>query len=238
MTWYSKAIALGLFIVISLGGFWFGLSVGYVKGYVSGVAAFLPGANSTATIPTSSTPDSYYQNVAEWQTSQNNTGGFRVAYPIDFSVGEYDQQNPSANWSMDNQNGSSGNLFFTLDIPRTFEPQTNFADASLTVGASANGVDVAQCVTSASGIGPAVTTSTAIINGVAFTTFNSTGVGAGNLYETTSYRTLHAGQCYAVEYTIHSGQIGNYPAEYNLKPLDEAKLKDVLDRIVGTFKFQ
>lgn len=75
------------------------------------------------------------------------------------------------------------------------------------------------------------------MNGIVFTVFHSNDAGAGNYYETTSYRTLHAGQCYAIEYTIHSGQIANYPARYGLKPFDEAQLTDVLDRIVGTFKF-
>ena len=49
---------------------------------------------------------------------------------------------------------------------------------------------------------------------------------------------FYSGQCWAVEYTIHSGNIENYPTEYGLKPFDEAPLRDVLDRIVGTFRFE
>jgi hypothetical protein len=76
------------------------------------------------------------------------------------------------------------------------------------------------------------------INGITFTAFNFAGAGAGNYYETTSYRTLHAGQCYAVEYTVHSGQIANYPASYDLQPFNESKINTVMQAVVGTFKFQ
>ena len=77
-----------------------------------------------------------------------------------------------------------------------------------------------------------------MINGIDFTVFHFSDAGAGNIYETTSYRTVHGGQCWAIEYTIHSSQIGNYPPKYGLQPFNEATLHDVLDRIAGTFKFQ
>ena len=130
-----------------------------------------------------------------------------------------------------------GIKYFTLTVPRAFEPQTNFVDATLTVGASANNTAVAQCLTPDQSGGPATATSSATINGINFTVFKSTGAGAGNYYETTSYRTLHAGECYAVEYTVHSGQIANYPASYNLQPFNEQQIDSVMQNIVGTFKF-
>jgi hypothetical protein len=84
---------------------------------------------------------------------------------------------------------------------------------------------------------PATATTTAIVNEVNFVVFKSSGAGAGNYYETTSYRTLHAGECYAIEYTIHSSQIANYPPSYDLKPFDQAKINSLMEGVVGTFKF-
>lgn len=85
--------------------------------------------------------------------------------------------------------------------------------------------------------GPATATSSATINGIDFTIFAFADAGAGNYYETTSYRTLHAGKCYAVEYTVHSGQIANYPSSYKLQPFNKEQINSVMQRIVGTFTF-
>ena len=122
-------------------------------------------------------------------------------------------------------------------MPRAFEPQTNFVDATLTVGASGNDQAVAQCMAPDTGDGQATATSSATINSIDFTIFQFAGAAAGNYYETTSYRTLHAGKCYAVEYTVHSGQIANYPASYDLQPFNEQQIDSVMQNIVGTFKF-
>ena len=97
---------------------------------------------------------------------------------------------------------------------------------------------VQQCLTpDQTGVPNAGAPATTTINGIVFTIFQSADAGAGNYYQTTSYRTLHAGACYAVEYTLHSSQILNYPAQYNLQQFDPNKVTDVLNRIVGTFKF-
>ena len=124
-----------------------------------------------------------------------------------------------------------------LIIPRAFEPQTNFVDAKLTVGESRNDAALKNCSVPDLNGGTNTQTSTVILSGVPFTVFHSTGVGAGNYYETTSYRALHAGQCYALEYTLHSGQIMNYPVEYHLHDFNKATLTNILNRIVHTFKF-
>jgi hypothetical protein len=179
--------------------------------------------------------DAYYATVSEWQTDRRDDAGFSIAYPIDFSVDDDYSVALVDDWSM-NAFGAPGVKVLEIDIPKVFEPQTNFADAKLTIGRSADGTAVKECI-SPSTEGP-TSFSTTTINGTDFLKATSSDAGAGNFYETTSYRTLHSGQCYAIEYTIHSSQIGNYPPEYQLKPFDKTKLTDVLDRIVGTFKFE
>jgi hypothetical protein len=191
------------------------------------------GAGPVATNTATTTQTDYYSDTSTWQSYADAKGGYSISYPIDFNVTT--SQASSTEWRL-NSNQNPGILSFTLMVPKAFEPQTNFADAKLTVGESANVKAVADCMTPDQSGTPGTLT-TKPINGITFTVFTSNGAGAGNLYDTTSYRALHNNICYAVEYTVHSTQIANYPAEYNLKPFDEAKVKDVLDRIVGTFKF-
>lgn len=232
VTWYSKLLALALFVALPFAGFYWGARYGETKQYAVDVFATLKNASSAV-----QSENAYYENVSEWQTDQNNSG-WSIAYPIDFGVNDNYSVAPTDNWREGTPGGPRLQPF-TLTVPRAFEPQTNFAEATLTVGASGDAAAVAQCL-AIEPMGPPtqLPTSTAMINGTAFTVFHLSDAGAGNLYETTSYRTIHDGQCWAVEYTIHSSEIGNYPPEYGLRPFDEAELHDVLDRIVGTFRFQ
>jgi hypothetical protein len=229
VTWYSKLIALALFVALPFIGFYYGAQYGKTVAVISQMPAMM--TSSIATNPT------YYNNPAEWQTDANNTaGGFSIAYPLDFDTQDNYLATPSSDWRVD-ANGTWGIKYFTLTVPRAFEPQTNFADATLTVGGSKNNAAVAACLTPDQGGGPATATSIATINDITFTMFKFASAGAGNYYETTSYRTIHGGECYAIEYTIHSGQIANYPAAYQLQPFNEAQIDSVMKNIVGTFMF-
>jgi len=221
VTWYSKIIALVLFVALPFIGFYYGIRYG-------------ESIERAAQQPSQSGKD-YYANVAAWQTDRNDAGGFSIAYPLDFNTQD-NAQTPSTDWRL-SANGTPGIRAFTLQIPRAFEPQTNFADATLTVGRSGNNAAVKQCTSPDTGAGESSAALTATSNGIQFSMFHSSGAGAGNFYETTSYRTLHGGQCYVIEYTVHSTQIMNYPAEYQLQPFDRARVLSTLDRIVGTFKF-
>jgi len=234
-TWYSKILALVLFVALPFVGFYFGVQYGAARQQV--VDNFLSVNNApSVSSATSQDVNPYYKNVSEWQTDQNHNG-WSIAYPIDFDMNDNYSSTPSDDWRM-GMPGGLGLQFFTLTIPKAFEPQTNFADAKLTVGMSKNAAAVAQCLIPEPTEPNQIPTSTVTLNGSVFTVFHFADAGAGNYYETTSYRALHAGACWAVEYTIHSSQIGNYPSAYNLKPFNEMALHDVLDRIVGTFRFE
>jgi hypothetical protein len=236
VTWYSKFIALVLFVVLPFIGFYYGVQYGKIITTIGQMPA--TNATSTAIPPaTANTAAVYYNDPSEWQTDANNTaGGFSIAYPLDFDAQDNYSAMPSTDWRL-GANGAPGIKYFTLTVPRAFEPQTNFIDTTLTVGASGNNAAVAQCLAPDQSGEPTTTTSTATINGINFTVFKSADAGAGNYYETTSYRTLHAGKCYAVEYTVHSGQILNYPSSYNLQPFNEQQIDSLMQNIVGTFKF-
>ena len=230
VTWYSKIFALALFALLPFAGFVFGAWYGGLVTRINDTAIFESARNQGNTaLP------AYYQNISEWQTARRDDAGFSIAYPLDFVTNDIYAQQPTAEWSV-STNGLPGTLVMTLTIPKVFEPQTNFNEARLTVGRSGNANAVSLCAVSpAPGIPGSYATAT--INRVLFSVYHFSDAGAGNLYDTTSYRTVHNGQCYAVEYTIHSSQIANYPSEYHLQPFDAGRLKQVLNRIVETFRF-
>lgn len=235
VTRLSKLVALGLFVALPFIGFYYGIRYGEILASLANTSGV--GATALTGNNIGNNSGDYYKNVSEWQTDKRDNAGFALSYPLDFVTNDIYSATPVTDWRQ-GANGGPGAIFFTLIIPKAFEPQTNFDDAKLTVASSHNKKAIADCLAPDASGGPAAAvTSTATINGIAFTIFSSSDAGAGNYYETKSYRALHAGQCYAIEYTIHSSQIMNYPAEYNLHQFDKAKLTDVLDRIVGTFKF-
>lgn len=128
-----------------------------------------------------------------------------------------------------------GSLLAKVVIPDTIQPKTNFRDARFTVGTSSDTTAVRTCLTDAmggTGKGTKVT-----IGGIEFTKQSMSDAGAGNLYDTTSYRTVHSGQCYAVEYTIHTTQLLNYPVEAGITAYDKAAITTLMEGIVQSFKF-
>ena len=129
-----------------------------------------------------------------------------------------------------------GLLLTVVNIPKSFMPvKTNFGEAKFTVGTSADSDAIKNCLSySYGGVG---TTSEVIINNRKFTKMNFTDVGAGNYYDTTSYRTIYNEQCYAIEYTIHSSSIYNYSPDQGIKTFDKDKIDHVLEGIAGSFKF-
>jgi hypothetical protein len=233
VTWFSKMVALVLFVALPFIGFYYGSEYGKVVASIG--TNPMPIAPSTSTALSQNTGSSeYYSNVAEWQTDTNNTkGNFSIAYPIDFDQQDNYSATSSADWRT-GDNGGVGIKYFSLVVPRAFEPQTNFGEATLTVGVGSTAGTVAKCSIAD---GTVVATSTATIGGQKFTMFHSGDAGAGNLYDTTSYRTLHGGKCYAIEYTLHSTQIAAYPSSYDLKPYDKKTVTSLMQNIIGTFKF-
>ncbi len=232
VTWYSKLLALILFVALPFLGFYYGME--YQKTLLS-IENISPDTAVSSSTQNLSCVTEYYSNPAEWQVDANNSG-FSIAYPIDFDAQGSYLNLPSVDWRA-GANNISGIKYFELTVPRAFEPQTNFIDTKFTIGASSDKSAVAQCMNADSSGGPAMATSTADVNGVQFTVFHSADAGAGNYYETTSYRTLHNSRCYALEYTVHSSQIANYPSSYNLRPFDEKKINSLMKNIIGTFKF-
>ena len=217
VTWYSKALAMAVFILLPFITFYFGFGYGYLK-----KAAEVPVlAGSEPVTPPEST----------WASFSHEQGGFSVKYPLDLPANEIYGDKNSPDWSL---SGGSGVKYFDLEIPKIFDPQTNFAGAKLTVGASSDKTAIAKC--SEKGY-DGEDVRAAKVGGADFTVISGTSAGAGNYYETTMYRTVRSGKCYSLEYTIHSMNIYNYPEYFRLRAFDRAKVRGLLEEIVRTFRF-
>ena len=188
-----------------------------------------------------STTDTRYANCTAAHVSASGTPGydtyensgrtFSFTFPTSFDVVGIDPDY-GPGWSAPAT--TTGEVLAKIAVPQSFEPGTNFGDAWFTVGTSADPRAVADCTKSLSGTEAASAPVT--IGEVTYAKLEFTGVGAGNIYDTTSYRTVKDGQCYAIEYTIHYANILNYPAG-KVRRFDEQKAATALDEVARSFRF-
>jgi hypothetical protein len=164
-------------------------------------------------------------------TDQSNT--FSFSYPSGLSV-TGDGGGYSQNWMVNAT--TSGMVLAQISVPQSYVPGTNFADAKFTVGTSADPSALATCLTYNPTGGPKTAAATSTINGTTYTVLQSSDAGAGNYYDTTSYRTLRNSQCYAIEYTIHYANFQNFP-KGTVTQFNEAALKTTLDGVAQSFTF-
>jgi membrane-bound inhibitor of C-type lysozyme len=167
------------------------------------------------------------------KTFIDQSGLFSFTFPDAFSIAGT-EPGYTQSWMVDAT--TSGMLLAEVTLPASALPKTNFGGADFTVGVSADPSALASCLsynpTGAPGSGPVTT----VIHGVTFDTFTSHDAGAGNLYDTTSYRLIRDGECYALEYTIHSTQIGNYP-KGSVTAFNEEQVARELAGIATSFQF-
>ncbi len=170
------------------------------------------------------------ESYSETVEYKEPSGAFSLRYNPLFSI-----TNGAKEFTLDwdSRNTSQGNLLTTVLIPKSVMPNTNFSEAKLTVGRSSDEKAIKECTKKEGNeTGEKVT-----LNGFPFMKFDATGAGAGNLYETTSYRGLLDGDCYVLEYVIHSTNIYNYPPEMGIKEFDKSFVQNELENIVHGFKF-
>ncbi|HEU0295755.1 MAG TPA: hypothetical protein VFR47_23650 [Anaerolineales bacterium] len=109
---------------------------------------------------------------------------------------------------------------------------TNLFEAYFLFGSSTDAQIASTCTQPASLGGPETVLGDVTINGVSFTKSEGIGVGAGNIYEQTYYRTAHNGTCYEITYFIHYGNIGNYDPG-TIKEFDQTALIQKFDQILS-----
>jgi membrane-bound inhibitor of C-type lysozyme len=132
------------------------------------------------------------------------------------------------NWKMGGDS-TMGLSLAKVYVPKEFEPKTNFGDATFTVGTSSDPQALSSCMGSSK--------TWILISGVPFTSVTTSDAGAGNRYDTTSYRAIRNNQCYAVEYTIHYVALANFPPNSGISAYDQKKVQAALETIVQSFRF-
>lgn len=163
-------------------------------------------------------------------TEQSGTYSFN--YNSNFTVVGGEETKPTKDWRLDAT--TLGVLLSTLTVPKSYMPGTNFSDAKFTIGRSTNPADIKSCLS----VPNDKTVTSAKIAGYPAKKIQTIGAAAGNLYETTTYRAILDGDCYALEYTIHSTNIANYSPDQNIKEYDKAKIQQELETIIATMRWQ
>jgi membrane-bound inhibitor of C-type lysozyme len=171
-------------------------------------------------------------------TNQDET--FSFTYPKTFTVvgGE---TGLTQIWRQNTE--TMGTLLATVVIPRSFQPKTNLSEATFMVGTSADPAAVSSCLKPVNGevldsnVGGTDSSGRIRMNGITFTKIKLGDAAAGSFYDTTSYRTIRDNQCYAIEYTIHSTTLGNYDPSQGISQFDMAKVQNVLEDMVKSFRF-
>ncbi len=163
-------------------------------------------------------------------TFENAAKYFRFKYETGFTLaGGGIGYSPS--WTANSS--KDGKILAKVYIPKSYQPGTNFSEAFFTVGSSKDTEAVASCTTGFNNV-PGVPSS---LNNFPFVKVKFADAGAGNFYETTSYRIVRNDKCYAVEYTIHSTNIGNYPPEMNIVEFDKVRVEEALEKMAQSFMF-
>src|SRR5438045_1112761 len=91
VTWYSKLLAMVLFVALPF----VGLGIGYNYGEATGLSLQL--GSGKLPPPPSPIPD-YYQNPPAWQTDTRPDAGFSLAFPLDFPVDDAFASTPTLDW--------------------------------------------------------------------------------------------------------------------------------------------
>jgi hypothetical protein len=130
---------------------------------------------------------------------------------------------------------SKGMLLASVTIPRTFMPETNFSNARFTVGVSTDPRQIKSCMTQATH--GETKEGEVTIAGYPFTKFTLADAATGNRYDTTSYRGILDGDCYVIEYTIHSTNMENYSPDQGITEFDKSAVVNELEKMVESFRF-
>lgn len=139
------------------------------------------------------------------KTYTNAEQSYSIQYPEDFSVTANDQV------STDDVTVTGTSFVF----PDSYSNGNTLDQAKVTVAMQPT------CPQSIGTPGQSVT-----INGTTYQTADWNGVGAGNLYQGTTYETTHAHSCYLILLYMHSCNLGpdcsaGHTVSFNKKPLQD-----------------
>lgn len=157
------------------------------------------------------------------------TPTFTFEYDTEVIANDYNETSP---WRTNSQ--TPGDFHVGILIPGSIQPNTNFREAKFTVGSSADSEALTSCLVPTNG---ERAKGEVVINGALFKKITLSEGAAGNYYDTTSYRTIYNGKCYAIDYTIHSLNIRNYSPEQNIQEFNTQAIVNILETMVQSFRF-
>lgn len=214
--------------------FYTGKAIGFIILAVLVGAFFVIKNNSSKPVAVDTdTSDGFTQSSSEVKRYTDSAGTFSFTYNPKFSVVESEKKLAN-DWRLDAD--TPGTLLVTLSVPKSYIPGTNFSEAKVTYGRSADPVAISTCMEDSNPYGFLHTDTT--LAGYPAKRYVMSDAGAGNRYDTVSYRAILDGDCYAIEYTIHSTNIGNYSPDQGIVEFDKNKIQAELEAIITGTVFQ
>ncbi len=241
VTWYSVTLS-----IVVIGGFIAGV-VSYISWYRSvssraeasyealqqAVVAQTQQAQHIMTLSPGSLGTGIQSvDTSSWKVYTNTKYGFSFQYPSGLEL----KEGPVPDFPMWRYGSMvQGDRVVAVGVLESQYPKTNLGFAGFHVGVSADPKEVAACLSPDYPSEQMISTS---LSGVPFEFTTTTDVGAGNYYDITSYRTVHAGTCFALEIVLHSSNIMNYSETLGMKEFDRASIYPLLLHTLQTFRFQ
>ena len=152
----------------------------------------------------------------ETSSYQNSSAGYSISYPRGFAVRENDTL-ITDDFQID------GTAFI---FPDSYAEGKTLNETKIHVGVQKDACPDSQSPKTA-----------VTINNTQFQKFDWSGVGAGNLYQGTTYETMHGNfSCYIITLYMHSCNLGPDCSPGHAKSFDKQPLVDVFEKMLGTFK--
>lgn len=156
-------------------------------------------------------------------TYTNSKYNFSFSYPNSFT-----QVTPTY--------GNLSNQIIQVQLGNTDYPKTNFGDADFNISQEA-AANLVACLKFQYPAAPSsATPAQKEINGINYYVLTGDDAGAGNFYSSTIYRTFINGNCFELNETIHTTNIGNYTPG-TVTQIDTAPIQTMLDGVLNSFNF-
>ena len=181
----------------------------------------LGGCNNSNPVPSNPLPPQPPAEETEnLQTYTDATYHFQFKYSSDFNV-------VTPNYALLSQKINQ------VQLPSSTFPKTNFGDGGFAVSVQTV-TSEQECLSANMPEGSTGFNDTQTINGVIFHKTTGMGAGAGNFYESKTYRTLRNSMCYEISETIHTSNIANYDPG-TVSEVDKNAVWTKLDEVLSTF---
>ncbi len=185
----------------------------------------IPGKRAEAPAPVVTEPTPVQTDTRTVYSSPEY--GVTIRYGADFTA-QPTTEGTSFYW---NSTAVPAQNLFRISLPKSFQPNTNFSEASLSLSTTDHSLSAKNCLIAQNGeVASGMKNSWAV--------FKLGDAGAGNYYETTSYRMLKNGACVALDAVVHSVAVGNYPPEFGIKEFDHIAVNQKLDEVIDSVTVQ